>query len=825
MNRKFLQSIRNRRLISGVAGAVVVILCGILLAINFWPRTPTQGQTIPAGEKYITIDLQGKTDMDSEAQPISIQLSEGQPQVQTATPFPVTVGEPLSTQKIAQILARLPALEPEPADQQDFRIAQQPIPPLLTGETIQESFPPDEPLIQPEHPPGGSLKVLRYTPEGEIPVAPAISVTFNQPMVALGTLEDLASNEVPVLIEPELPGTWRWLGTQTLSFSYDSTLIDRLPKATIYRLTVPAGTRSATGGVLETAVEWTFTTPPPVVTTSYPGDTSQPLEPLLFVAFDQRIDPEAVLKTIQLQAGGSRYPLRLASQEEIQADVTVKRMVKEAPEGRWLAFRPVDALPNDTRFQVQIGPETPSAEGPLVSSEAFSFNFQTYPPLTIKEHGCAWGSRDCPPNSPLFIRFSNPLDPNTYQAEMLRIEPEIPGVVVDIFAETLQIRGATRGRTTYTITVSQEIQDSFGQKLGRDASLTFRIGRSEPNLVGPGQALVTVDPSSKQPALTVYSINYASLDVQIYAVQPSDWPAYQKYLQKYQNNEKATPPGRLVAPGRLVVDKSLSVEGPADTLNEVNIDVQAALKEGEDGSPVGHAIVIVRPPQRLLSDKNQLYWQTVQTWVQVTQIGLDAFVDHSEMVVWATALKDGTPLGEVQISPYPAGKQITTNAEGNARFYLPGKITYLTARRGADQALLVRSASYWDESGWQPYPVKDTLAWYVFDDRQMYRPGEEVHLKGWLRRVGGKQNGDVGMVGNAVDAVNYQIHDPQGNAIGSGKAKVNAMGGFDLVYTIPQAVNLGYRRDQPDCRRPPGRPGRVEPRTRLPDPGISPARI
>ena len=32
------------------------------------------------------------------------------------------------------------------------------------------------------------------------------------------------------------------------------------------------------------------------------------------------------------------------------------------------------------------------------------------------------------------------------------------------------------------------------------------------------------------------------------------------------------------------------------------------------------------------------------------------------------------------------------------------------------------------------------LAWYVVDDRQMYRPGEKVTLKGWLREIG---RGDV----------------------------------------------------------------------------------
>ena len=58
----------------------------------------------------------------------------------------------------------------------------------------------------------------------------------------------------------------------------------------------------------------------------------------------------------------------------------------------------------------------------------------------------------------------------------------------------------------------------------------------------------------------------------------------------------------------------------------------------------GQFIVIVCPPKSLFENNQNMYWQTVQAWVQVTQIGLDAFTDHSEMVAWATALKDGAPL-------------------------------------------------------------------------------------------------------------------------------------------------------------------------------------
>ena len=88
-------------------------------------------------------------------------------------------------------------------------------------------------------------------------------------------------------------------------------------------------------------------------------------------------------------------------------------------------------------------------------------------------------------------------------------------------------------------------------------------------------------------------------------------------------------------------------------------------------------------------------------------------------------------------------------------------------------------------------PVQDELRWYVFDDRAMYRPGEEVHVKGWLRQVGGRQDGDVGLVGDALQTVSYQVVGSQGNELLNGQAQVNLLGGFDFVFTLPTNANLG----------------------------------
>jgi len=762
----------------------VILIASALIIYIVKTRAPAGSSNQPMPIPVESAGSEGEADMRARnTSGFKVLLSEGQPLPQDVISQPVATGEPLSPAEIEAILSRLPVLPLSESLQSDFQLPTQPIPPPRPGQTVEVPFPPDAQALPVPQVPTGPLQVLRYSPEGDIPLAPFVSVTFNQPMVPLISLENLSAADVPVKIEPALQGVWRWLGTQTLTFETESDDFDRLPKATVFQVSIPAGTKSMSGGVLEKSVSWSFRTPPPVITSKYPVDIPQPLDPIIFIAFDQQIDPAAVLETIQVQAGGEKVKLALAQEADIQANETLKNLAKNASPERWLAFRPVDQLPADTAISVTVGPGTPSAEGPLTTTESQSFNFRTYAPLRVIGHGCAWGGNKCPPLTPFFIRFNNPINPETFQEGMLRIEPSLPGASVNLYSDTLQIQGASQGRTTYTVYLSGDIQDIFGQTLGKEGKLTFQVGSAEARLYGPQQSFVTLDPAEAKPSFSVYAINYPKLELKIYAVQPSDWPTFKGYLNNFYNQEKPGSP-----PGRLALEKTLAVESPADALSEVKIDLSQVM----DGD-FGHFIVTVTPPRNLFSDPYQQKYQTVQAWVQATQIGVDAFSDHREMVVWTTALGDGAPLEGVSIAPDGKDTGLVTGESGIIRFAIPEGASYLVASRGADHALLPRSTyAYAHEGdGWHSWTPQDELRWFVFDDRQMYRPGEQIHLKGWLRRIGGAQSGDVSLVGDSVTEVNYRVISSQGNDLGGGQAAVSALGGFDLVFQIPDEVNLG----------------------------------
>ncbi len=716
---------------------------------------------------------------------LDITLSEGSEQPQEAVTRTVTVGEPLTPEETQALLDRMPPLQTDAADQQDFRLPLDSPPPPSPDNRIDTTFPPTATAPMTAEVQAGDLEVLRYAPEGEIRIAPFLQVTFNQPMIALGTVEQVAAADVPVTLTPQLPGVWKWLGTKTLTFEFHGETgdpaIDRFPMATEYSVEIPEGTTSALGGVLQSAVRWTFSTPPATVRISHPSSGPQPRDPLFFVGFDQLIDPVAVLNTIKVVANGEAVDTRLAAAEEVAANPTVTALAKRAGDGRWLAFRATQELPYDATINVNIGPNTPSAEGPLVTQDVQSYSFQTYGALRVVDARCAWGGDVCSPGSPFELQFTNPIDTKVFDPAWITTAPTMAGMTVNVYGNVVQVMGATAGRTTYQLTVNGAIQDTFGQTLGADQTFKFTTDQAYPLLTGPYQGLVTVDPGG-DPTFTVFSRNYPRLNVRIYAVTPDDWKAWQTYQSEYWADNPAPPPGELV------LEEMIKPEGEPDALVQTNIDLTRVLP----ASGFGQLIVVVDVPKPLFGERDR---SSVQSWVQVTNLALDAFADQDELLTWATRLADGAPLGDVQVELYGTKQEGATAADGTLTLPLDAGSGYLlVASQGEDVAILPHYVwDYYGNSGWTKQSPQDDLRWYIFDDRQMYRPSEEVHFKGWLRRFGQTPTGDIGLLGDDnPTSVRYQVTDPMGNSVADGVVDLNALSGFDFAITLLENANLGY---------------------------------
>ncbi len=765
-----------------------VAAAGMLLALHLscGPKS-TSKRTVPEGAAIAAQPAGDAVLVQDESIPdgLAIRLSEGEARAPRGAHEKVVRATGLSAAVAQGLLARMNPIKSAADDKKDFALRERSQPPPRTGETITTPFPPPPSKAKAPSVAGQStkLEVLRFAPEGDVPLAPHVAVTFSQPMVAVTSHADTVAHGVPVKLTPQPAGNWRWVGTRTLLFDPEV----RFPQATEYHLEIPAGIKSANGDALDKAVSWTFTTPAPRVKQSYPTSSPQPRDPMMFVAFDQKIDSAAVLATIRVKAGGKSYPVRAATMEEIRGSAEIKSLVDAADEGeqkgRYVVFLLDQLLPVDTHVSVNIGPGTPSAEGPRKTTSQQSFSFRTYGPLKIEEARCSWG-KECPPLTPWFVRFSNPIDDELFDDSTFRVAPKLPGFKAELHERYLYTRGQSKGRTTYTVTVPASLTDKFGQTLGKDEELTFRVGSARPRIWGP-QGLVVLDPAAKKQTYDLFSINFDKLEVQIYAVSPKDWAKYAAYMKDYDRYGRHPKP-----PGRKVVDTVMTVDGAKDEMAETHIDLSPALSGG-----LGHAVVVVKP-----TPWNQRYSPpTLNAWVESTHLALDAFVDGTELIAWATHLSDGKPAANVRLEILPHGSRAATDATGVARIPLSAKRykapNLLYAVAGKDTAFLPENTYWWsDWGGWTRNEPGESLRWFVFDDRHMYRPGEEVHLKGWLRRIDYNEGGDVSGLHGAVTSVDYQLFGPRGNKLLTGKADVSAAGGFDTAFTLPKTPNLGYAR-------------------------------
>src|SRR5262249_47300497 len=152
-------------------------------------------------------------------------------------------------------------------------------------------------------------------------------------------------------------------------------------------------------------------------------------------------------------------------------------------------------------------------------------------------------------------------------------------------------------------------------------------------------------------------------------------------------------------------------------------------------------------------------------------------------------LSDGASLEGVEVALL-GGASAKTDASGIARVPFGEKPSGIVVGRKGNDVVLLPEGRY--NSTYRRSPELDTVRWLVFDDRGIYKPGEEVRMKGWLRRSGQGRGGDIDAIPAIRDkVVRYKAVDPRGGEIGHGQTMADEHGAFDFAFKLPGNANLG----------------------------------
>ena len=161
------------------------------------------------------------------------------------------------------------------------------------------------------------LKVISATPQGDLNSlddSKAVTITFNRPVVALsGVKKDV--REGPITLIPEVSGTYRWMGTSTLSFIPDK----KLTYSTRYVVQVNAPITSVDGAIMAKDFSFSFVTPRPQIQEVFPyqGQTQITLEQPIFMKFNQAMDIKKAAQFVTLTSeGGTEVPVMVSYPDE-----------------------------------------------------------------------------------------------------------------------------------------------------------------------------------------------------------------------------------------------------------------------------------------------------------------------------------------------------------------------------------------------------------------------------------------------------------------------------------------------------------------------------
>ena len=708
---------------------------------------------------------------DRQENGLLFRLSEGKPRPETeivAEPAR-TDAAPLSDTDAHQILARLRTPDTED-ESQPFTLPDSPVPPPA-GATIAADFLSAPPApIGPVPLPKASvkpLKILRAQPEGEVPLADRISITFSQPMVPM-TAQDDAAQITPATLTPAVPGTWRWVGTQTLLFDPGSG--SRLPMATSYRVTIPAGTRSAIGGVLAREFTLEFQTPAVRLLKQHlqNGSDSQPRDLLIWLLFDQRIDADAILQTVTLHAGEALYAVRRATNAEIAAETIPYGFNDATAEGRVVVVKPTELLPLGTTIMVKLGPNVPSVEGPRRTDTEENFVFATCQALkvvsskSLKFSGNSWR-----------LEFNNALDWESFDPASVIIAPDCPHCTISVWGRWLEFSGVTKGDIDYKVTIPATIKDKFGQSLGKVHTRRFKETPSLPSMRGPVEKFIVCDPAAPVRAV-FHSINTPSARVRIYATEPDLWPYFVQFYHRQKRGDLAK---EDLPPGRLIFDAIVPLETPPETWGETSLDIG--------------------PPPKVKPGNTIVYWESTVRhnakqpldsgcfWLQATTMGLLVQSDATDFYVWVTDLTTGKPIANSATRYIPNTQgPAETGQDGLAQLtYTRWSVDALFASHSNETAFL--PASHWGK------PSSDTLCWFVFDSQKLYRPGETVYVKGWLRAYLAHKWGELSCPA-ALREIVWQLFDANRKEVAHGVAPLTPLRGFDFTVELPETIDTGH---------------------------------
>ncbi len=595
----------------------------------------------------------------------------------------------------------------------------------------------------------------------DVETTSAIRVVFNRPVVPLTGIAEQANLAPAFTITPTVEGKGEWINTATYSFQPTK----GLRPATIYRVRVPAGLADATGGVLAEDYTWSFTTQRPAVVSVEPADGAKYASPKagVRVTFNTAMDRADVQKRFRLSKEGQGPAV---SGQFTWVENT-------------LVFTPTASLePGATyRAEVQAGALAEDGQTSLASAVIWQFTVAPIPKvLSVTPRA---GATNVEPGKPVEIRFNSPMDPVAFR-EFITITPS-----ADIWPwfdeeDTLaRFYAYLRPSTRYTVTISAGAPGRYGDKLAEGKVWSFRTAPYPPSVSLQTPGPIGLYNSNAPTRLYIAYRNISKINLRLYALTPKEviainspdgWPDFGKT-------------GKLET---LVRSWSIPAQAPQDVQKFISVTLTT---EAGKPLPSGFYYLAATAPEVGREEGHLLV---------VSPYNLALKSTEREALVWATDLRTGQGVEGIDLEFYGQDGRLlsraTTDTQGIARTeFLQQESWSPLMVVGSDGTNIAAVFRGWND-GISPWEYGLEMTWgqppiraHLFTERQIYRPGQTVYLKGIVRL---DDDGRYTLPREG-QTVRLSAMDASGREFWQKTVSLSAVGSFDTEILLAESAPLG----------------------------------
>jgi uncharacterized protein YfaS (alpha-2-macroglobulin family) len=637
---------------------------------------------------------------------------------------------------------------------------------------------------------------------GKIAEGDTITITFPVSMIAADVI-DVGDQRTPFVSEPKLEGTFLWKSQTEGVFTVNAVVAEAR-----HRLTLAPALKDATGKPF-VVKDWSaeFKTPKFAITTEFNERKQLAARPQIYLdsTYAVRLDEAAQHIYFQDREAHQRFPVEVIQTGEKTADsleATGFRVTPRAP------------LPVGHTFDLIVnGLLDAKSRRPLPY-------LQVMPAGKTEPLEVQWlGAFNHPLEEPTIrIKFDDTIDPVEVTPERIRVEPAVDKMKLLVSGDQIQITGDFDLKQRYKVSISPELKGDRGYGVQSESRWGATFRPKESCLIFPSRQVFAR--ARQELRFAFFQVNTPQVTWKLAHIPAEKLSAVTARVKEFEKDARDPVTGNVVIDPRTGFAKQFQTEllveafqlpvassgafeatsNDTETRRDVRCTpAEASAKAGvpptneafagpylfeasatlPDGRIVGNRSIICindylltqkRTPTKVImrlakmSDANSVAGVTIR-----------ALTDENIELARAVTDKEG-------IAEFPKESVFPKTSDSKA------KNTHLfIADTTTGPALQFAEATAYS-SGIDSAPSPNRPQAEIITDRNLYRPGHTVKMKGLARDV------DVssGLMIPVGASVHWTIKESDGSrVVGEGDTTLSAYGGWEAEWNVPEKAKLG----------------------------------